>query len=452
MKDMPEKNTPASVPARATQARIPPPGWEWTESTVWTTRMLTTLRNGGPKGGRWFSLIDKVYFPANLCAAWSKVLRNKGAAGIDGQSIASFEHNAEVYLKEISDALREERYEPSPVRRQWIPKPGTNKKRPLGIPVVKDRIVQGALRHVLEPLWEARFAEHSYGFRPGRSCHDALRRVAHLLEDGYEVVVDADIQSYFDEIDKDLLMKAVSEVVSDGRVLRLVRLFLEQSVVEEMKEWVPTKGTPQGAVISPLLANIYLHSVDLAIRDSGFELVRYADDLVILCKSREDAERALALLHTLMTGLKLKLHPEKTKIVDTREVGAGFDFLGYRFERSHSRLNRKLRKKSRDALKAKIRELTPRKAGRSIKMIVADLNPVLRGWFNYFRDCAQFVFEDTDKFIRRRLRSILRKNLGMKGTGHGCRGDHQRWPIAYFSEVLGLFSVTAAWKALRQPR
>jgi len=413
--------------------------------------MLTTLLNGGPKGGRWFSLIDKVFSAANLESAWNEVRRNKGAAGIDGQSIASFEANAAIYLKEIAEALREERYEPSPVRRQWIPKPGTDKKRPLGIPVVKDRIVQGALRHVLEPLWEARFAEHSYGFRPGRSCHDALKRVTHLLEEGYEVVVDADIQSYFDEIDKELLMKAVSEVVSDGRVLRLVRQFLGQSVVEEMKEWVPTKGTPQGAVISPLLANIFLHSVDLAIRGSGFEMVRYADDLVIMCKSREDAERALATLETLMTGLKLKLHPEKTKIVDTREVGAGFDFLGYRYERSRHRLNRKLRKKSRDALKTKIRDLTPRKAGRSMKMIVAELNRMLRGWFNYFRDCARFVFEDTDEFVRRRLRSILRKNLGMRGTGHGCLGDHKRWPIAYFTR-LGLFSTTEAWDALRQSR
>ena len=255
-----------------------------------------TLQSGGPKGGRWFSLIDKVWSPLNLEAAWAKVQRNKGAAGTDRQSIEGFKARAGVYLEEIAASLKAGRYQPLPVRRHWIPKPGTDKKRPLGIPAVKDRIVQGALRNVLEPLWEAQFADQSFGFRPGRGCHDALRRVEQLLMADHRIVIDADIQSYFDEIDKDILMAKVSETVSDGRVLDLPRSYLDQSVMEDSKEWQPIKGTPQGAVISPLLANLYLHGVDLAVRAAGFEMVRYADDLVILCKSREDADRAFALL------------------------------------------------------------------------------------------------------------------------------------------------------------
>lgn len=414
--------------------------------------MLATLDNGGPKGGRWFSLIDKVFSLPNLLAAWTKVLRNKGSAGVDRQSTESFRARAGVYLQEIAAALRENRYQPQAVRRHWIPKPGTDKKRPLGIPTVKDRIVQGALRHMLEPLWESRFDEHSYGFRPGRSCHDALRRVEHLLKDDHLVVVDTDISSYFDEIDKDLLMAVLAEVVSDGRVLELVRSYLDQSVMEELKEWIPDTGTPQGAVISPLLANIYLHSVDLAVRAAGFEMVRYADDLVIMCKSREEADRALALLRDLMTGLRLRLHPEKTRIVDTREKGAGFDFLGYRFENSRKRLVKKVRKKSMDALKTKIRNLTPANVGRSLQMVASDLNRVLRGWFNYFRHCSSFMFRGIDQFIRRRLRSILRRRRGMKGTSRGNGADHQRWPIAYFTEQVGLYSLVTAWSAFRQSR
>lgn len=398
-------------------------------------------------------MIDKVWSLPNLQSSWGKVHRNQGSAGVDRQSIEAFDAHSGVYLREIAEALKEGRHEPQPVRRQWIPKPGTDKKRPLGIPTVKDRIVQGALRHVLEPLWEARFLEQSYGFRPGRSCHDALRRVERLLRSGFGVVIDADIQSYFDEIDQDLLMKAIEEVVSDGGVLDLLRSYLRQPVMEELKEWTPTKGTPQGAVISPLLANIYLHKVDQKMAACGFEMIRYADDLVILCRTSEDANRAFELLKTEMTELRLKLHPEKTKIVDMKEKDAGFDFLGYRFETGRGqRLLKKVRAKSLKSIKDRIRQKTPPHSGTSPGSMAQNLNKTLKGWFNYFRHCTKFVFVDLDGFIRRRLRSVLRRQHKMYGTSHGYGADHQRWPNAYFTEEIQLFSLTAAWETFAKSR
>jgi RNA-directed DNA polymerase len=417
--------------------------WSWVEPTVWTDRMLETLERG-VKGGKWFSLIDKVYSMSNLRASWEKVRRNKGAAGVDRQSVARFEANSEKYLTEISSALRTGQYRPLAVRRQWIDKPGSSKKRPLGIPAVKDRVVQGALRHVLEPLWEMRFIEHSYGFRPNRGCKDALRRVQHLLDAGYRWVVDADITSFFDTIPHDRLMKEVEKEVADGRVTELIRLFLEQSILEGVTEWQPDRGTPQGAVISPLLANIYLHPVDCALKTAGYEVVRYADDLVILCRSRAEAERALALLTQQIEGLGLSLHPEKTKVVDESDRG-GFDFLGYHFERSL----RWPRAKSQAALKDKVRARTPRKSGRSLCQIVDDLNPILRGWFNYFQHSHPTELIKLDKWIRMRLRSVLRTFNKRKGRGQGT--DHFRWPNAFF-RAAGLFIFHDARQAIVQSR
>jgi RNA-directed DNA polymerase len=235
--------------------------------------MLAALENG-VKGGRWFSLHDKVYAPANLAAAWTRVRSNRGAAGVDEQSVALFDMQAEKYLNELHDALKQRRYEPQPALRRWIPKQGSTKLRPLGIPTVKDRIVQTALRNVLEPLWEKQFHSQTYGFRPGRGCRHALRRVAELLERGYVWVVDADIEAFFDTIDHALLMREIEQVVSDGAVLDLVARMLKQRVVEEMKLWTPELGTPQGAVISPLLANIYLHPMDGTLSEGGFEVGR----------------------------------------------------------------------------------------------------------------------------------------------------------------------------------
>jgi RNA-directed DNA polymerase len=403
--------------------------------------MLEALGNG-VKGGKWFSLMDKVYDLRNLKAAWEKVRRNHGAAGIDRQSVEKFARRAEEYLQELHLALREGRYQPLAVLRRWIPKAGTKRMRPLGIPAVKDRIVQGALRNVLEPLWEIRFFEHSYGFRPKRSCKQALRRVHELLTKGHTWVVDADIQSYFDTINHEILMAEVEKEVADGKVLALLRSYLRQDVMEGVKTWTPIMGTPQGAVVSPVLANIYLHPVDLALQKAGYEVVRFADDLVILCKSEKEANQALVLLEQEMAGRKLVLHPEKTRVVDATQRG-GFDFLGYHFERGY----RWPRKRSLKALKDKIRERTRRTNGHSLECIITELNRILKGWFEYFKHSHPTTFPHIDGWTRMRLRSILRKRKGGKGRGRGR--DHQRWPNAFFM-ARGLFTLTIAHKAIFQ--
>ena len=267
-------NLASSVPNMARQeaeAR-----WKWVEASVWTKRMLAALDNG-VKGGKWFSLIDKVYNPTTLMAAWKKVALNRGAAGVDKISIKRFRSNAGFYLAELGRELRDGTFKPSAVRRVHIPKDG-KKTRPLGIPTVKDRIVQTALKMVLEPIFEKEFLTTSYGFRPGRGCKDALREVDRLLKATYTWVVDADVKSYFDSIPHDLLMERVRKRISDGKVLHLIELFLKQEILEDLKLWNPISGTPQGAVLSPLLANVYLHQLDLAAHRRGFRMVRYADD------------------------------------------------------------------------------------------------------------------------------------------------------------------------------
>ena len=237
--------------------------WEWVEASVWTKRMLTALVNG-VKGGKWFSLIDKVYHPRTLKAAWKRVASNKGAAGVDKVSINRFRLNARHYLEELEQVLCNGTYHPAPVRRVHISK-GIKKTRPLGIPTVKDRIVQTALKMVLEPIFEREFLPMSFGFRPERGCKDALRQVDRLLKEGYTWVVDADIKSYFDTIPHKALLDCIREKVSDGKILHLIELFLKQEIMENMKCWNPVMGTPQGAVLSPLLANIYLHQLDLTL-------------------------------------------------------------------------------------------------------------------------------------------------------------------------------------------
>jgi RNA-directed DNA polymerase len=412
-----------------------PAQWAWIEPAVWTKRMLHALVNG-VKGGKWFSLMDKVYSPENLGAAWKRVQRNKGAAGIDGQSVEQFAAQAESSLTWLHDGLREGSYRPLSVRRHWIPKPGTKQQRPLGIPAVRDRVVQGALRNVLEPIFERKFVEHSYGFRPKRSCKGALRRVDNLLRQGYTWVVDADIASYFDTIDHSILMDEVRNEVADGRVLALIETFLQQSVMDGLKTWTPEEGTPQGAVISPLLANIHLHPVDIALKRAGFEMVRYADDLVILCRSEAEAQEALKLLAEEMTRRRLKLHPEKTQLVDATQPG-GFDFLGYHFEQGRKTPREKSLKKFKD----KIRELTPRKSGHSMEKTITRLNATIRGWFGYFKHSLKGVVYKLDCWIRGRLRAILLRRHRKRGNGKGYA--HFRWRNAYFAK-LGLFTMATA--------
>jgi len=388
--------------------------------------------------------MDKVHSRGNLYASWTRVRANRGAAGVDRQSISAFQTIAERHLDELAERLKGNRYTALSVKRVWIPKPGSTEKRPLGIPTVKDRIVQTALRNVIEPIFENIFSEYSYGFRPGRGCKDALRRVNELLKAGFTWIVDADIKSYFDSILHDMLMREIEELVADGKVLELIAGYLKQGILDGLTEWAPDKGTPQGAVISPLLANIYLNKVDYAMRAKGYEMVRYADDFVILCRSEAEAQQALAAVKGMIEKRGLTLHPEKTRIVDADERG-GFDFLGYHFERG------KLwpRKKSLNKLKDTLREKTKRTSGASMTSIIQSINKSLRGWFEYFKQSNKTTFPEIDSWVRMRLRSILRKRRKRRGRGRGA--DHQRWPNAFFSD-LGLFTLKTAHEKACQSR
>ena len=444
--NMPPESTPppVSANARAKQGGDASRRMAGAEPAVWTERMLTALRRG-LKGNQWFSLIDKVYADRTLEQAWGKVQSNAGGSGVDRITIERFAKDCPRGLLDLKEQLRTTRYQPLPVKRVWIPKPGTNQQRPLGIPAVRDRIVQTALRMVIEPIFEHHFAEHSYGFRPGRGCKDALRRVQTLLDEGCTWIVDADLKSYFDTIPKDRLMRRVEERLADGRVLALLRSYLDQEVMEELTRHEPTdRGTPQGAVISPLLANIYLDPLDHLLADSGVEMVRYADDFVLLCRSEEAAKAALARVQTWVEENGLTLHPEKTRLVDVTQPG-GFDFLGYHFEREY----RWPRRKAMDRLKDKVRELTPRTSGHSLEATITRLNQMLRGWYGYFQHSHRSTFPRVDGYVRGRLRSILRKRAGKRGRARGT--DHQQWRNHYFDE-LGLFSLKQAQALARQSR
>jgi RNA-directed DNA polymerase len=440
-----QEKAPA-VPALATQGAETgnDRDWSWVEATVWTERMVSALVNG-VKGGRWFSLIDKVIAPATLQAAWQKVKANRGAAGVDGQSIERFEAQAELYLNELAAGLREGSYRPQPVRRVEIPK-GDGRTRPLGIPAVKDRVVQTALKLVIEPIFEVRFSPTSFGFRPGRGCKDALREVDRWLKQGHAFVVDADLESYFDTIPHEQLMHRVEERISDGRVLALVRAFLDQDILQGLERWTPTAGTPQGAVISPLLANIYLHRLDELMASRGYRMVRYADDFVVLCKSREEAEAALEEIRRWVAENGLRLSPAKTHIGDCRQPGEGFEFLGYRFEAGR----RWVRKKSLDRFKDTIRAKTGRTRGDSLERVIVDLNRMLRGWFGYFKHAHSTSFRPLDGFIRRRLRTLLRKRSKRSGVAL-TPADHRRWPNAFFAQA-GLLALEGAWREARHSR
>ena len=418
--------------------------WWWTEASIWTERMVSALGNG-VKGGKWYSLMDKAVRPTTLEAAWRKVARNHGAAGVDGQSIERFAAQADRYLSELQHSLEDGSYRPHPVKRVEIPK-GDGRTRPLGIPTVKDRIVQTALKMVIEPIFETQFRPGSHGFRPGRSCKDALREVDWLLKEGFTWVVDADLQSYFDSIPHDRLMALVAGSISDGPVLSLLEGFLQQDIMKDMARWRPTTGTPQGAVISPLLANLYLHPLDLLMEQSGRRMVRYADDFVILCRTEEEALSALRQVEAWVAANGLTLHPDKTRVGDSRQPGQGFDFLGYRFEAGR----RLVRKKSLKALRDKVRGMTSRSRGDSLERIITDLNPRLRGWFGYFKHATPALFGVLDGFVRRRLRAVLRKQEKRPGIGR-CQADHQRWPNGFFA-AHGLFTLRAAYEQARHSR
>ena len=418
---------------------------EWIETSIWTRNMLTALGNG-VKGGKWFSLIDKVYSLKTLNIAWEQVKSNKGSAGIDKVSIEKFELKAEIYLKELEQSLKEHSYNPQPVKRVYIPKAG-GKKRPLGIPVVKDRIVQTAIKMVIEPIFENEFLDSSYGFRPNRGCKDALREVDNLLKDGYSWVLDADLQSYFDTIPHNNLMRLLEEKISDQSLLNLVQKYLKQNIIDGVKNWIPIAGTPQGAVLSPLLANIYLHPMDVMLTNLGLKVVRYADDFVILSKTEQEAKMALEKVKEWVNKFGLTLHPDKTHIGNALIKGQGFEFLGYRFEAG----KRFVRKKSLKSFRDKVRAKTKRSRSGSINEIIEDLNPMLRGWFEYFKHAYKTTFNSNDGFVRRRLRAILLIRNKKKNCFGRNINAHKQYQNIYFAK-LGLFTSHEAWVVACQSR
>ena len=445
-----EEERPAKVPARAKQAgetETRRERWAWVEPSVWTDPMLAALENG-VRGGKWFSLIDKVYRQENLQSAFKKVKRNGGAGGVDHVTVEGYEEDLDRQLAKLAEDLKTGTYEPQAARRAYIEKPGTVEKRPLGIPTVRDRVCEGALRHVLEPIFEREFAESSYGFRPKRSAKDALREVARGLKAGKGYVVDADIKRYFDTIPHERLLARIAERIADGRVMGILKQMLQRGVLEN-REWVGSEtGTPQGGVISPLLANVYLNPLDHLMQQAGHTLVRYADDLVILCATQTEAEAAYGVLKAWVETQGISLHPEKTRIVNMNETGAGFDFLGYHFEHTRQgKLDRWPRRKSMAKLKDRIRGLTHRANGRSLNETIMRINRVTRGWFGYFKHSNRWTFVELDGWIRGRLRAILRKRAHLKGRARGR--DHLRWHNAYFAEH-GYFSLYDAYVEVRQ--
>ena len=439
----PKENKPASVPSsKGKQAGDKLWNIYGAEPGVWSTNMLIAL-DKGVKGNKWFSLIDKVYSERTLELAWQKVKSNAGACGVDNITVGFFNKDRQSRLLAVKEHLREETYQPHAIKRVYIEKDGTREKRPLGIPTVRDRVVQTAVKMVIEPIFEREFAPSSYGFRPGRGCKDALREVERLLNEGYHHVVDVDIQRYFDCIPHEALMSLVKDHVADGKCLRLIESFLKQGILEAVNLIEAKEGSPQGGIISPLLANIYLNPLDWLLTDLGIKFARYADDIVMLAKSAHDAECTLGRVVRWMEEAQLSLNTEKTKVVDMSEANAYFDFLGYRFKRSqrNGKLLRLARPKSEKKLRTNLKKHTKRCNGFGITAIIAKLNPILRGWYGYFKQASIYQLGNLDGWVRMRLRSIMKKRQKRKGRARGA--DHQRWPNSYFAK-LGLFSLEQA--------
>jgi RNA-directed DNA polymerase len=398
---------------------------------------------------RFHALYDRICRPDVLAEAWQRVRANRGAAGVDRETLADVEaYGAERMLQDLSDALQAGRYHPAPVRRRGIPKPDGG-VRPLGIPTVRDRVAQQAAKLVLEPIFEADFLPVSYGYRPKRSATAALEVIRRSFIEGRTWVAELDIRHFFDSLDHARLNAFVEERVSDRRVQKLVRKWLTADVMEDGVTSQTVSGTPQGGVISPLLANIYLHRLDAAWAERGHgTLVRYADDAVILCRTQAEAEAALALVGEILAGLGLELHPDKTRIVDLRDGRAGFDFLGCHF---HARVSGRLLERgirryylhrwpsirSMKRVRARVKELTGRNRNgvKDVRVLIRDLNPVLRGWGNYFRTGnAARKFIEVDRYVVGRLRRFLRKRQGR----HLRPGQTGQWTEAWLN-ALGLY-------------
>jgi len=362
-----------------------------------------------------------------MMQAFKAVRRNRGAAGIDKVSIAMFEENLDANLAALKRDLKtRDKFVPKPLRRVWIPKDASGKKlRPLGIPAVRDRVAQEVLRRLLEPIFEPKFHDCSFGFRPGRSCHMAIKRVLSYHKDGDHVTLDADIAGFFDNIPHKLIVDAVAEEVADGNILNLVKKFLAAGVLDHGVFKPTTIGTPQGGVISPLLANIVLNRLDWRLAGTGYRFVRYADDFVIVCKDRLQAEAALILVKQVMTELGLSLSPEKTKIAT---YGKGYEFLGFRL----SSKSRTMRPKSLEKFKTKVKEIT-RRCHNLDANVIMKLNRVIRGTANYFATnfstCVK-LFQKLDKWIRMRVRCMKFKRK--------LSTDNYRMRQGTFDKKLGL--------------
>jgi Retron-type reverse transcriptase len=398
---------------------------------------------------RFHALYDRIFRPDVLEEAWRRVRANRGAAGVDRETLADVEaYGTERMLQDLSDALQAGRYHPSPVRRRGIPKPDGG-VRPLGIPTVRDRVAQQAAKLVLEPIFEADFLPVSYGYRPKRSATEALEVIRRSFIEGRTWVTEIDIRHFFDSLDHARLNAFVEKRVSDRRVQKLVRKWLTADVMEDGVISQTVSGTPQGGVISPLLANIYLHRLDAAWAERGHgTLVRYADDAVILCRTQAEAEAALDLVGEILTGLGLEIHPDKTRIVDLREGREGFDFLGCHF---HARVSGRLLERgirryylhrwpsarSMKRVRSRVKELTGRNrnGAKDVRDLISDLNPVLRGWGTYFRTGnAAAKFRQIDWYVVGRLRRFLVKRQGR----HLRPGQTGQWTEDWLNG-LGLY-------------